>query len=100
MIKHIVMWRLKEEADGRTREQNMRALKRKLEEMVPLIPFIKKLEVGLNFLQSDMNWDVVLYTEFATKEDLIAYDTHPDHEKVKAFIAPIREKSAKVDYEV
>ena len=96
MIKHIVTWKLKEE----NREENIRAMKAQLEGMVPTIPLIKKLEVGLNILEGPMNWDIVLYTEFATREDLIAYDTHPDHEKVKAFIAPIRELGAKVDYEV
>ena len=99
MIKHIVMWKLKDEAEGRSREENIIQMKDVLESMSGTIPLIHKLEVGVNILSSEMNWNLVLYTEFATREDLIAYDTHPAHEKVKAFIAPLREKSAKVDYE-
>jgi len=99
MIKHIVMWKVLEGAEGRSRQQNMLEMKRMLEAMPPLIPLIRKLEVGINFLESPMNWDVVLYTEFASREDLIAYDTHPEHEKVKAFVSKIREAVAKVDYD-
>ena len=45
MIKHVVMWRFKEEAEGRTKLENMEELKRQLLALIPLIPEIKKMEI-------------------------------------------------------
>lgn len=79
MIKHIVMWKLKDFAEGASREENGRRMKKEIEGLKDSIEQIIHLEVGLNFNRSEVAYDVALYSEFAGKEDLQIYQQHPDH---------------------
>ena len=47
MIRHIVMWKLKESAEGASRAENAVRLKEKLEGCRNIVPGILHLEVGL-----------------------------------------------------
>ena len=47
MIKHIVVWRLREAAHGNDRATNARLIREKLEALRGQIPGLLKLEVGL-----------------------------------------------------
>ncbi|HUJ17218.1 MAG TPA: Dabb family protein [Nitrospirota bacterium] len=98
MIKHIVLWKLKPEAEGATKDQNAAFMKRELEALKAKIPQIKHIEVGLNLIPSDAAHDVALYSEFATEQDLDIYQKHPDHLRIAAFVAKVRESRAVVDY--
>ncbi len=100
MIKHLVMWTIKNGIDGKTKEQNILRLKVTLDELVGKIPEIKELEVGVNYNSSPAAFDIVLYTVFKDKEELAIYQDHPDHVKVKEFVAKVADKRAVVDYEV
>lgn len=100
MIKHIVMWRLKEQAGGATKEENAQKMKQMLEALKGMISEIVQIEVGINRLESPAAYDVVLYSEFASLEGLNAYQIHPEHEKCKEFIGKIVSDRAVVDYEI
>ncbi len=100
MIKHIVMWRLKEQAEGATKEENAQKMKQMLEALKGMISEIVQIEVGINRLESPAAYDVVLYSEFANLEGLNAYQIHPEHEKCKEFIGKIVSDRAVVDYEI
>jgi hypothetical protein len=99
MIKHIVMWRLKDEAAGATKEENALKLKESLESLLDLVPSLIAAEVGINFNPSDAAFDVVLYSEFEDREGLKAYQNHPEHVKIVDFVGEIRSDRAVVDYE-
>ena len=99
MIKHIVMWRLKDSAAGASREENAKKLKQSLEDLKDKIGDIKALEVGINFNASPAAFDVVLYSEFADMEGLDSYQNHPEHLKIVDFVGEIRTDRAVVDYE-
>lgn len=99
MIKHIVMWRLKESAAGASREENAKKLKQSLEDLKDKIEDIKAIEVGINFNSSPAAFDVVLYSEFVDREGLDAYQNHPEHLKIVDFVGEIRTDRAVVDYE-
>lgn len=104
MVRHIVMWKLKENALGKTKVENMVELKRVLLDMKPKIKEILNIEVGINIegLYAD-NSDVVLIADFAGVKELEIYQNHPDHEIVKAFVKEIKDHSAQracVDYEM
>ncbi|MDK2834550.1 MAG: hypothetical protein PWP63_1637 [Methanolobus sp.] len=64
MLKHIVMWKLKETAEGKNKLENVLLMKRMLESLPGRIPEIEFLEVGVNVNHSDAAYDVVLYSEF------------------------------------
>jgi len=98
MIKHIVMWKLKEVAECGDRVQNARKMKHDLEALKDKIPQIRHIEVGINSIPSDASYDVVLYSEFANDQDLAVYQKHPEHLKVADFVATVREQRAVVDY--
>ncbi|MGL4368365.1 MAG: Dabb family protein [Spirochaetota bacterium] len=100
MVKHIVMWSVKDGALGLSKKQIASEIKARLEALRPVIKEIKSLEVGINFLDSPAAYDVALYCEFSAKEDLNAYQIHPDHVKLKDFILAATEKRAVVDYEI
>jgi hypothetical protein len=100
MIKHIVMWRLKEFANGVNKEENARKLKSHLESLKSKIKEIKHIEVGINIKSSDAASDVVLYSEFDSMDDLEAYQRHPEHMKVVDFVNEVRLERRVVDYKV
>ena len=98
MIKHIVMWKIKDFAEGKTKTENIELIKEKLENLKSFIPEIKFIEVGMNFNESDMAYDAVLYSEFDTAEDLEIYQNHPKHKEVAEYIGKIRTDRAVGDY--
>lgn len=100
MIKHIILWRLKDFAEGSTKQENALKVKKMLEDMRGKIPGMLKLEVGLNFESSDSASDISLYTEFESREALDAYQIHPVHMIVKNILPNLRSERRVVDYEV
>ena len=48
MIKHIVMWKLKEQAEGNDKQTNALLMKDKLEAIADIVPGMIKLEVGID----------------------------------------------------
>ena len=100
MIKHIVLWKLKEVAECGERVQNARKMKHDLEALKAKIPQIRHIEVGLNSAPSDAFYDVALYSEFVSEKDLDIYRKHPEHLKVAEFIGKAQERRAVVDYTV
>ena len=62
MIKHIVMFRLKESALGRSKNENLQELKVLLESLQENIPVVKCLEVGINMGKSASASDIALYS--------------------------------------
>lgn len=100
MVKHIVFWKLKDEANGLSKSENAAEIKRRLEALNGQIEGLLKLEVGMDFLGSAESADLVLYSEFTNKEALDFYANHPLHKAVMPFIAEARSERRVVDYEV
>lgn len=100
MIKHIVFWRLNEHAYGNDKQTNAQILKEKLLAMQGKVDGLLKIEVGFDFSEEKDSSDVVLYSEFATKEALYQYQIHPDHEEIKKWLSEVRYERRVVDYEI
>jgi len=100
MIKHIVMWKLLDFAEGAGKEENARIIKSGLEGLKNKIKGIVFLEVGINTNNSVDSYDVVLYSEFDSINDLEIYQSDPEHIKVSVFIGKVRLERKVVDYEV
>lgn len=100
MIKHIVMFKLKEISQGRDRQGNIAALKGMLEELPPKIEEIGLFEVGVNNLQAAVAYDLVLVSEFESLEALHRYQKNPLHQRVLGFVNEVCESRAVVDYAV
>lgn len=101
MIKHIVIWKLKENAAGAGIEENKAKFKQMLLALKGTVPSLVDAEVGLKTdLAPQNNDDVVLVSTFKTWADLDAYQIHPEHQKVVAFAKEVVEKRSALDYEV
>jgi hypothetical protein len=98
MIGHIVMWKLKETAEGRTAAENAAMIKSMLEALPPIISEVRTLQISTDIFHSSPEADVVLYTVFDSKEDLQAYQVHPEHQKCVAFIGAVVAERRVVDY--
>ena len=96
MIKHVVMWKFKDEVA----EEDKLEMKRQLEALKGVVPSLSDIEIGLDVLGSDASKDMVLYSEFASMDDLKAYAGHPEHLKVVEFVTPLVCERAVVDYNV
>jgi hypothetical protein len=94
------MWKLKNFAEGANKDENALLVKTKLEALRKKIKCIKLLEVGSNITTSPSAYDVVLYSEFDTVEDLNKYKTHPEHKKVGDFVSKVRLERKSIDYQV
>jgi len=100
MIKHIVFWKLKENANGNTKAENALLIKEKLEALNGRIKGVLKIEIGIDFSKTESSSDVALYSEFASREDLDNYQSHPEHKALLPFITEARSERIVVDYEV
>ena len=100
MIKHIVMWKLKDEALGQSKKVNDNEIKQKLEALKDTIDEIVSIEVGINLVEADQAFDLVLYSEFNNMEDLSIYQKHPEHQKVADFIGQVNKERVVVDYKL
>ncbi|WP_094228574.1 Dabb family protein [Methanolobus psychrotolerans] len=98
MLKHIVMWKLKENAEDKSKIGNALLMKEMLETLKEVIPEIEDIEVGVNVNFSDESYDVVLYSKFRNEEALRIYQDHPEHQKVAEFVGKIKEERVVVDY--
>ncbi|MDA3884162.1 MAG: Dabb family protein [Candidatus Delongbacteria bacterium] len=100
MIKHIVMWSMKKDSDLALKISNAMEVKKRLESLKSNIFEIKKLEVGVNFSNSSTAYDIVLYSEFESREDLNHYMGHPKHLIIREYIDNVTEEHHVIDYEI
>lgn len=96
MIKHIVMWKFKDEVS----EADKLEMKRQLESLKGVVPSLIDIEIGMDVVGKEASKDMVLYSEFANMGDLAAYAGHPEHVKVVEFVKPLVCERAVVDYEI
>ncbi|MFP4697203.1 MAG: Dabb family protein [Eubacteriales bacterium] len=101
MIRHIVMFKFKEEVEGMKKTEIIEKAKIMIEELEKKIESIRFLKVGINSKEANQdNFDLVLVSDFDTMEDLNNYQVHPDHQIVVAFIKKVVESRACVDFEI
>ncbi|WP_406661365.1 Dabb family protein [Methanolobus sp. ZRKC3] len=98
MLKHIVMWKIRDGAEGKDKVENIKKMKDMLESLKGKISEISEIEVGINVNSSDAAYDVVLYSVFEDEDALLTYQKHPEHVKVAEFVGPISEQRVVVDY--
>lgn len=98
-IVHIVAWRLNGASVQERGEQAGRIVEA-FEAARPYMSGLLRMEVGPNVIGGQDAWDLALYTVFATRADLDAYQTHPSHLAIKTLVATMRAARAQVDFEL
>jgi hypothetical protein len=98
LIKHIVMWTVKGDTPAE-KARNAALVSDCFQTLRGRVPGLLHLEVGIDSSRVDYACDVMLYTEFATQQDLDAYANNPEHLRVKREIGDVRTSRHQVDYE-
>ena len=93
MVKHIVVYTIKEEYD---KDEAVKLIASKLEPLVGQIPGLLKMEVRRCFA----GMDYALYSEFERPEDVKAYRAHPLHQEAKSHFHHMLATLVSADYEV
>lgn len=97
MLKHIVMWQLKEDTGKKNLQKNAAALKDKLEALMGKIPGLLKIEVAYDL---SVSTDIVLYSELESRKTLAHYQAHAEHQAVIPIVKSLCTARRVVDYEV
>jgi hypothetical protein len=95
MIKHIIMFRFH---DSKWKEENLTKVAQLIKELGEKIPSIYHIEAGINNSLRDVAYDIVLVSDFKTKEDLDAYSIHNEHIELIEFLKSTSYDRALVDY--
>ena len=127
VYKHIVMWKFKEQHNGKSALENARWMKEQLEALVGVVPELLSAEVGIspaleqaasvpsdaaaqsNAVAAPSNaaapaqaasgeYDACLVSTFASPEALAACKVHPKHKAISAYCKEARLKRLAFDW--
>lgn len=98
MVKHIVLFKLKESLSQEEKMKVMNDFKSAIEALPARIDFIRHIVVGLNANPAE-KWDICLDSEFDSLADVSAYASHPDHLAAAGLLKDAKADRACVDYE-
>ncbi|WP_456488054.1 Dabb family protein [Caminibacter pacificus] len=93
MIKHVVIFKTKEDAP-------LLEFKKRIENLKNFIPEIKHIEVGVDIRYDKNPSDFCVITEVESLKELDIYAKHPKHLEVIEFIKPYVIERRVVDYNV
>ena len=93
MVKHIVVYTLKEGVD---KDEAVKLIASQLEPLVGQIPGLRHMEVRRCYA----GMDYALYSEFDSREDLTNYAVHPLHLAAKDKFHHLLDKRYAADYDL
>lgn len=97
MVKHIILWTLKDEFNT---EEIKLGIKENLEALKGKIPGLLEIEVVTSKLPSSTA-DLMLYSVFESEDSLKNYSKHPDHQHVaNTFVRPFTQNRSCLDFEI
>lgn len=99
MIRHVVMWKVRENGEPGTGPVNALRVKRALESLNGRIPGLKRLEVGVGASSQPESSEIVLFSEFESMKALEGYREHPAHMAVVPIVRSVCTERRSVDYE-
>ena len=100
MVKHIILWTLKDELSAEEKEQVKLDIKEGLEGLAGKIPGMIDIKVNINGLASS-NADLMLDSTFENEDALKGYAVHPEHVAVAdGKVRPYTKIRSCLDFEV
>ena len=79
MVKHIILWRLREDLTAEEKENVKKDIKAGLEGLAERIPGLLDIRVNVDGRLETSNADVMLDSTFTDESALRAYAVHPEH---------------------
>lgn len=96
MVKHMIIWKLKEEID---QEAVKAAIKEQLEGLVGKIDGLLEMKIHTECYPCSAG-DILMDSAFESKEALDAYQAHPDHQAIaNNLVRPNAASRLSFDYE-
>lgn len=100
MVKHVILWTLKDELSAAEKEEVKKGIKEGLEGLAGKIPGMVDIKVNINGLASS-NADLMLDSTFESEEALKGYATHPEHVAVAdGKVRPYTKIRSCLDFEI
>ena len=100
MVKHIILWQLKDELNEKEAAEVKKGIKCGLESLKDKIPGLVDIQVRIEGLTSS-NADVMLDSTFENEASLKGYSIHPEHVAVADNnVRPYTKNRVCMDYEV
>lgn len=100
MVKHVILWQLKDELTDSEKKEVKAGIKEGLEALKGRIPGMIDIKVEINPLASS-NAEVMLDSCFENAEALKGYAVHPEHVAVAdSRVRPYTKSRVCMDYEL
>jgi Stress responsive A/B Barrel Domain len=98
MLRHIVMWTLRDQAEGADKAVNVDKAKALLLSCAHVVPGIRAFEVATATPGMDCTNDLVLHMLVDDAQVLAAYQNHPQHVAIKPFMKAIVQERRCMDF--
>lgn len=100
MVKHVILWKLKEDLSDADKAKVAADMKAHLEGLVGKVEGLISMNIHTQFLDSS-NAEVMMDSELTDEASLKAYQSHPAHVEVaNTYVRPFVEVRLCADYEV
>ena len=100
MIKHVILWTLKNEYSEEEKAQIKLGIKQNLEGLLGKIPGLSEIKVNIDGLSSS-NADLMLDSTFENVEALKNYAVHSEHVHVAdTYVRPFTATRSCLDFEI
>ena len=100
MVKHMIIWNLKEEFSDEEKTKIKKEMKETLEALKGKVPGLVDIKVHIDPLATS-NGDVMLDSTLESEEALKAYAIHPDHvEAADTKVRPFTAGRSCMDFEI
>ena len=97
MIKHVVLFKLKEFASEEEKTRKINQIKLGLLNLKTIIKELQSIEVGINENYKEQ-YDIALITTHLSMADMQVYAVHPEHQAVSKIVRDVLESRACVDF--
>ncbi len=101
MVKHIILWRLREDLAPEEKQHVKQDIKAGLEGLAGRIPGLLSIKVNVDGRLDSSNADIMLDSTFTDEASLKAYAVHPEHVAVAdGKVRPYTSLRTCLDFEV
>jgi len=100
MVRHVILWKLKEELSEEEKAKVRKEAKEHLEGLVGVVPGLREMHINIDGLAS-ANMDMMLDALLDDEASLKGYAIHPNHVAVaNTYVRPYTIVRSCFDYEV
>lgn len=100
MVKHIILWKLKDELSEAEKQEVKVGIKQGLEALLGKVPGLVEIKVNIDGRLDSSNCDVMLDSTLESAEALAGYAKHPAHVEVAdTKVRPFTKERTCLDFE-